>query len=148
MFVTNYKDILNLVENIHPLKYAKSRNYIDGDVTRLSPYVSRGVISTKQILNSVLQKGYQPFEIEVFLKELAWREYFQRVWIAKGNEIDNDIKFAQEHVINHEISSCIIEHRMGIEALDKGIEDLYATGYLHNHLRMYIAKKEITKMPT
>ncbi len=40
-FPTNYKDIIKRVENISPKKYCKNRNFIDGDVTYLSPYISR-----------------------------------------------------------------------------------------------------------
>jgi deoxyribodipyrimidine photo-lyase len=57
-FITNYKSILNSVNEIQPLEYSKNRNYIDGAVTYLSPYISRGVISTKYVLESVLARGY------------------------------------------------------------------------------------------
>lgn len=29
------------IDQIDPVKYGKTRNYIDGDVTHLSPYISR-----------------------------------------------------------------------------------------------------------
>ena len=57
-FPTNYKDIIKRVENISPKKYCKNRNFIDGDVTYLSPYISRGVISTKLIYDICIKKGY------------------------------------------------------------------------------------------
>jgi deoxyribodipyrimidine photo-lyase len=46
----------------------------------LSPYISRGFITIADIRRRVLARGYQPHQIEQFLKELAWREYFLRVW--------------------------------------------------------------------
>ncbi|MFX8539165.1 hypothetical protein ABTL98_18940, partial [Acinetobacter baumannii] len=76
------------IQNIDPIAYGKSRNFVNGAVTKLSPYISRGMISTRKILLSLLQKGYQPHAIEAFIKELAWREYFQRVWQHLGDGID------------------------------------------------------------
>ena len=46
--MTNYDAILSKVDTINPVKYAHSRNYINGHVNYLSPYISRGVISAKQ----------------------------------------------------------------------------------------------------
>ena len=139
MFVTGYGDILKLIDRVDPLQYGKTRNYIDGAVTKLSPYISRGVISTKQIAQIVLSKQYQPEKIESFLKELAWRDYFQQVWVSRGNEISDDLKQPQQNVINRSIPGNIVRHNSGIDAIDKAIVDLYSFGYMHNHLRMYVA---------
>lgn len=139
MFTSNYSAIIHLIDSIDPIQYGKTRNYIDGAVTKLSPYISRGVISTQQVARAVLSKGYKPYQIESFLKELAWRDYFQQVWIAKGNDIDTDLKQTQPKVSNNKIPSSIVKHQTGIEAIDKQIETLYATGYMHNHTRMYVA---------
>lgn len=85
LFPTSYALILERLSRVNPIKYAKTRNFINGDVTYLSAYISRGVICVQQIKDAVLQKGYKPYEIEKFLQELAWREYYQRVWQVKKN---------------------------------------------------------------
>lgn len=139
LFHTAYSDILALVDAIDPIQYGQTRNYLSGAVTRLSPYISRGVISTRQVAQAVLAKGYNPSDIESFLKELAWRDYFQQVWVAKGSAIDSDLKHAQPDCHNTGIAKAITEAATGIEALDAGISTLQQTGYLHNHLRMYVA---------
>lgn len=139
MFAVNYSEIISQIEVIDPIRYGKTRNYIDGAVTKLSPYIARGVISTRQVALSVLSRGFKPYEIESFLKELAWRDYFQQVWIALKDEIDQDIKQAQSNVANYQIASNIVEAKTGIQAIDEGIRNLYHTGYMHNHLRMYVA---------
>ncbi len=138
-FTTNYEEVLSLIERIDPIRYGKTRNYLDGAVTKLSPYISRGVISTKQIAQSVLAKGYKPYQIESFLKELAWRDYFQQVWIAKGDAINSDLKQPQPDCHNQMISQAIVMASTGIAAIDKGITELMQTGYMHNHMRMYVA---------
>lgn len=84
----------------------------------------------------ILLKGFQPFEIESFLKELAWRDYFQQVWIAKGEQLNTDLKQVQSKVSHFEIPISIVTAQTGIEAIDVGIQNLYQTGYMHNHVRM------------
>jgi len=138
-FPTDYPSILERVDKINPVLYGKTRNFIDGAVTYLSPYISRGVISVKQVQESVLKKGYPPAAIEKFLQELAWREYFQRVWQAKGDALFSDLKQPQADVYHHEMIRNIAEASTGIEAIDNSITLFYETGYLHNHVRMYVA---------
>ena len=136
-FTTDYQTILEKIEQINPLKYGKTRNYINGDVTYLSPYISRGVINTKQVLENVLAKGYKISEIEFFVKELCWRDYFQRV--AQTKNLNTDIKQVQTPVLNHEIPSAVVNANTGINGIDNAIEQLYNSGYMHNHCRMYTA---------
>ncbi len=139
LFPTSFSEIWQRVAGIDARKYGQTRNYVDGAVTYLSPYISRGVISTKQVLASLLAQGHRPFEIEKLIQELAWRDYWQQVWISQGNAIDNDLRQAQQPVSNHALPTALMTGRTGITAIDTAITDLYTTGYLHNHLRMYIA---------
>jgi deoxyribodipyrimidine photo-lyase len=137
VFPTGYSEILERIKQIDPVRYGKTRNYIDGAVTHLSPYISRGVISTRQVLESLLKRGYKLYEMEAFVKELAWRDYFQRVW--QEIDINQDIKHPQENVRNYGIPSAVAEAATGITSLDEAIEQLYTSGYIHNHCRMYMA---------
>ncbi len=139
MFDTEIGRIIEKVEAIDPVAYGRTRNFQDGAVTRLSPYISRGVISTAFVLKSVLKQGRKFHEIEKFVMELAWRDYFQNVWRIKGEQIDNDLLHPQPDVSNSQIPAAVLRAETGIEAIDRAIKDLYQTGYVHNHLRMYIA---------
>jgi deoxyribodipyrimidine photo-lyase len=139
LFPTTQEEIMQRIRSIDPIKYGKNRNFIDGSVTYLSPYISRGVISTKQILSSVLERGYSPKSIEKFIQELAWRDYWQQIWIAKGEAINSDLKNLQQPIASTEMVKSIAAAKTGISAIDTAIVDFYKTGYLHNHLRMYIA---------
>lgn len=137
VFETDYEAILLKIEEIDPFNYGHSRNYIDGAVTYLSPYISRGVITTKQVLESVIRKGYQLEQIESFVKELCWRDYFQRVGQVK--DLNEDIKQAQLEVSNYSISKAVVNATTGILGIDKAINQLYENGYMHNHCRMFTA---------
>jgi deoxyribodipyrimidine photo-lyase len=138
-FPVTYDAIINRINEIDPVKYARTRNFIDGDVTCLSPYISRGIITLPQVRDIVLKKGYKPYQIEKFLQELAWREFFQRVWFAKGDTLFTDLKQPQQDVAHHEMISATAEANTGIKAIDDQINQLYETGYMHNHARMYVA---------
>lgn len=136
-FTTDYKTILEKLDEVDPLKYGKTRNFVNGAVTYLSPYISRGVISTKQVLLHILAKGYKIQQIESFVKELCWRDYFQRV--GQHKNLNQDIKQAQDLVLNYEIPVEIVNANTGIIGIDYAIQKLYSTGYMHNHCRMYTA---------
>lgn len=138
-FSTDYNDILDRIKKIDPIEYGRTRNFVDGAVTYLSPYISRGVISTKQVMNHVLSLGCQPYQVNKLLQELAWRDYWQQIWIEKGDLIDQDFRHDQPEVENHKFSKAILESCTYIKAIDEAISEFYSTGYLHNHIRMYVA---------
>ena len=138
-FPTQFSDIYQRLKSIDPEKYSHTRNYVDGAVTYLSPYISRGVISTKTVFNYLLEEEY-PFEtIEKYVQELAWRDYWQQVWIHKKSEINTDLKSQQQEVQHYEIPTAILTKSTSIEAIDSAIKALEDVGYMHNHMRMYAA---------
>lgn len=134
-----YEEILENLNAIDPVKYGKTRNYLDGAVTELSPYISRGVISTKIIVTSLFKRGYKFNELEPILKQLLWRDYFQRVWIHLKEDINKDIKSLQIDVESALMPKLIIDANTHITAIDDSINFLYTKGYMHNHARLYVA---------
>ena len=68
-FSTDFATIIEKIDRVNPLLYEKTRNFVDGAVTNLSPYISRGVISTRQGLERLLAKGYKIAEIPASLTE-------------------------------------------------------------------------------
>ncbi len=133
-----YEKLLKKVEVFNPIKYSYSRNYIDGDVSRLSPYISRGLISTKTIFEKILDNTNEIPKVQKFLQELTWRDYWQKKWQSVGN-IDIDLKNNQSPTRSFKIPLSILTHSTSISAIDQSIKQLYETGYMHNHLRMYTA---------
>ncbi len=139
IFETEYVKILNKIDLISPSKYGSTRNYVDGAVTYISPYISRGMLSTRQIFVSLATKGFTWQEVRYLVQQLAWREYFQRIWQAKKEAINFDIKQPQTNIAHKYIPTAIVNAKTGINAIDKAIHLLYQTGYMHNHLRLYVA---------
>ncbi len=127
------------MRSIDPVAYARTRNYVDGAVTRLSPYISRGVISTRKVYAYIKSLGLPWNQTEKLVQELAWRDYWQQVWLAKGDLIKTDLRNTQYPVAYHGIPQAVLEAKTGINAVDQAIQELYRTGYMHNHMRMYVA---------
>lgn len=137
-FPTDYSSILSRIESINPIKYAKTRNFLDGDVTRLSPYLTHGVITTKQAVDTVLRR-YTRTQSKKLIQELAWREFFQSVQVAQQNAIWSDLRFPQSEVVHHGIPINLSEANTRLTTIDSEIANLIETGYIHNHSRMWIA---------
>lgn len=136
---TKYQDIVDQLDRIDPVRYGRSRNFIDGSITELSPYISRGVLDTRMIVEHLVSKKYSYSSCEKFLQQLFWREYFQRVWQDLNEGINSDIKNQQTHVHHHGTPVAVIKAQTSIDAIDNGIRHLTASGMMHNHLRMYTA---------
>ena len=88
------------------------------------------------ILEQVLSNGFTWNESLSLIKELCWRDYFQRVWQERN--IDNDLKNPRD-AAQSSIPEIILKAATGIDAIDQAIRELYETGYIHNHARLYLA---------
>jgi deoxyribodipyrimidine photo-lyase len=138
-FPAKYEEILKRIDHINPKEYARTRNFTGGDVTFLSPYISRGVVSVKQVAEAMFAKGYSFSEMEKFIQQLAWREYFQRAWQQLEDDMFDDIRRSNSGIRHRKLPHAIVEATTGINSIDQAIRQLYETGHMHNHLRMYVA---------
>ena len=141
-FPVEFRAIWSRVEGIDVVKYSKTRNFIWGSVTYLSPYISRGVITVKEVRDFCIEKfGYEDGH-ERFYQELAWREFWQHLWQWHGDGIFENLRNEQARFRTgnaEKLPVAILVAETGISALDSGICSLYEVGYIHNHLRMYMA---------
>jgi len=125
---------------VRPAKYARSRNHLDGAVTRLSPYVTHGFLHLPEVLAAVVARHRLDLHHK-FVQELGWRAYFHHVWHHEGERI-----FASLHdgVLPDEAYARALprdlrEGATGVPVIDTAVRTLYATGWLHNHVRMWLA---------
>jgi deoxyribodipyrimidine photo-lyase len=131
------------LDNIKPASYCKNRNFINGDVTRLSPYIRHGVLTLKEVLNKALEKEPDFSKIEKFIQELAWRDFWQRIYQDDPNKIWNNIEDYKtgyhEDDYKDKIDDDIANGETGVAVIDTFLQELIKTGYIHNHGRMYLA---------
>jgi deoxyribodipyrimidine photo-lyase len=139
LFPTDYQAILDRIESIDPVAYARTRNFGDGAVSRLSPYFSRGVIQPLMVMASLKRRGFSYSSVSKFVQEMAWREYFQNMLEARPDLVSTSLLPDVKTGINKGIPKPLLQGNTGIEVVDKGIADLLNIGYMHNHLRMYTA---------
>lgn len=119
-------------------RYDRTRNYLDGDVTRLSPYIRHGVIHLAE-LRDYAQKNGAP---DKFINELGWRDYYQRAYARWGRRIWDDLEPYKTGFNASDYADVLPDDIVAAETgtcMDIFIRDLYATGYLHNHARMWLA---------
>ncbi|MBC7512652.1 hypothetical protein H7142_03270 [Candidatus Saccharibacteria bacterium] len=124
------------IRTIDTAEYTRNRNYIGGS-TLLSEYITRGVIGLPRIRDLVLEKNTKSASFK-FLSELSWREYWQVSWEALGDGIYDYIRPAP-YGVRPGLPMAVIEASTGITALDEGIERLKKSGYIDNHMRMWLA---------
>ena len=129
---------LERVRSVDERAYARTRNHLRGAVSRLSPYLTHGLVSVPEVLAIVA-----PDAAGRFAQELAWREFFQLVYERDGRTIFDDRfgpqprRSAAAHP--RRLPRAILEGRTGIDALDDAVRSLLDDGYVHNHARMWLA---------
>ena len=139
-FEPTHTEALRRIDALHPARYALSRNALDGAVSGLSPYFTHGVVGLRQAVARVVQKHRLNFEDKLMF-EFAWREFFHHVWSREGEAVLTDMRPADlwPGAYASELPADIREGRTGVPAIDAAVRQLYATGYLHNHARMWLA---------
>ena len=131
------------LNQIDPIHYGQTRNFGDGKVTKLSPYIHHGVLSLNEVRNHALKMGDHPEQVTKFIQELAWRDFWKRVaeahpeWLWHDAEAYKTGYEADDYADN--LPEDIEKGVTGVASIDHFIGDLIDTGYVHNHGRMYIA---------
>ena len=138
MPLLSISEIYALIDQFDPVHYGKTSNYQNGGVSKLSAYLSRGIISTRQVYERLRRRGITHYEMEAFLMELCWRDHSQRIWQHHNPQIE--VRTAQHFIYNeNQLPTPVLETNTGIHAIDDALRTLKITGYMHNHLRMYLA---------
>lgn len=136
-FPASRSEILDRISRIDAATYARQRNFTDGG-TEISPFLTRGLVTLPEVRDLILSR-HSPSAAYKFVFELAWREYWQREWTFLGDSIFSDLKRPQHPVSSRRIPRAVLDADTGIEAFDDAVRNLYATGYMHNHERMWLA---------
>lgn len=123
---------------IDPRAYARTRNALDGHVSRLSPYLTHGIVTVPEVLDALIARGCAPQEKIVF--ELAWREYWHHAWRHLGDGIFR-ARRPREALAGAatNLPPDVVEARTGVPVIDAAVRALYRDGYVHNHARMWLA---------
>jgi deoxyribodipyrimidine photo-lyase len=128
-------------------EYAKNRDDLTQETTRLSPYIKFGVLGIREIYRNTTNK--------TLAKELYWRDFYIQVAyhfpnvLIDNNKIplktgtyDIDKNFKPTKVkweFNKKLYKAFITGKTGIPIVDAAVRQLLLTGYMHNRCRMITA---------
>ena len=131
------------LKQVDAKRYGRSRNHLDGAVTRLSPYIRHGVLTLAEVRDAVFQRIRNRDDGGKLINELGWRDFWQRMWDELGDGIDDDqepLKTGHDPAsYSRELPDDIRDGRTGLACMDGFREELVSTGWLHNHARMWMA---------
>mgnify|MGYP001315412057 FL=1 len=123
--------------------YSEARNFPDRSGTsRLSPHLRFGEISPKQIWHSIKDSGEPKWKESHFLSELGWREFGYHLLHHFPHTVEEALRPAfnrfpwtdhPKHLRAWQLG------QTGYPFVDAGMRELWATGWMHNRVRMVVA---------
>jgi len=127
--------------------YAGGRDRPDRESTsRLSPHLHFGELSPATVWHSAKSwaagRGYEGNGLEVFLKELVWREFSAHLLIHFPGLPDSPLRAEFERYPWHDDNAALHawqKGRTGFPIVDAGMRQLWHTGWMHNRVRMIVA---------
>ncbi len=127
--------------------YAARRSFatIDNrDVSRLSPYLRRRLITEQEVVTTVL-KRYSFNVAEKFVQEVVWRTYWKG-WLERNPAVwsacvqyEQTLRSGQATASWGGVYRQATAGETGLSFFNEWIRELVETGYLHNHVRMWFA---------
>ena len=140
--VASRQDALEEFNSFNPALYAKTRNFLNGQISRLSAHIKYGIISNKEIYEHIRDK-YTFNENEKFIQELAWRDFWRSYAYHHPDQLWTDVEEyktgLQAHEYQDDLPEDIASAKTPTQVINVFIDQLLTTGYLHNHSRMYLA---------
>jgi deoxyribodipyrimidine photo-lyase len=128
--------------------YAALRNYdLPGHphVSGLSPYIRHRLVTEEEVLAAVLGR-YALTTAEKFVQEVFWRTYWKgwlelrpTVWTEYRRGLKGALNRVQTESGLRADWEAACRGETGLPGFDDWARDLVATGYLHNHARMWFA---------
>ncbi len=131
-------------------RYANGRNTDHGPgahraVSVLSPYIRRRLVLESDVVAAALA-AHGPEDAEKFVQEVIWRGYFKgwlerrpQVWAGYVQGVQADLAMLdRDRRLRRDVDRAM-SGQTGLACFDAWAEELLATGYLHNHARMWFA---------
>jgi deoxyribodipyrimidine photo-lyase len=115
--------------------YGKTRDFFDKNTSHLSAYIKFGCVSIREV--------YQEFSnIESFINELTWREFFAHVLDAYPEVVGQSYQNKFRKIKWSKNKSHFEKWKQGntgVPIVDACMRELNSTGYMHNRGRMTVA---------
>ena len=127
------------------LVYKEKRDFpaIDG-TSSLSPYLSSGVLSSKQCLFEVFEKLSEEKEgVKTWVNEIIWREFYKYI-LFHNPRVSKNLSFSEKYddfpwSDNQDHFIAWSKGETGVPIIDAAMRQLNSIGWMHNRLRMIVA---------
>ncbi|MGV2187335.1 cryptochrome/photolyase family protein [Rhizobium rhizogenes] len=128
--------------------YAESRDRPDKHVTsHLSPYLRFGNISVRQVWHAAIAAGAERQQMNLrnldkFLSELGWREFSYNLLYHNPDLSTQNLQRKFDRMAWRRDPAALKawqQGRTGYPLVDAGMRQLWATGWMHNRVRMIAA---------
>ena len=129
-------------------QYSEKRDFPNLDSTsHLSPYLHFGELSPQRVIYHLTQIGNEKptFEIEAekIIRQLVWREFACHILVSYPFTTDKPFQAKFSNFpwkrSNKKLSQAWQQGKTGYPLIDAGMRELWATGYMHNRVRMIVA---------
>ncbi|HOW58434.1 MAG TPA: deoxyribodipyrimidine photo-lyase [Candidatus Omnitrophota bacterium] len=136
-----------LKEKLENYSHDRDRPALEG-TSRLSPYLHFGEISVRSIWHEMRQYMVQHRragifrEAETFLRQIVWREFAHYFLFHFPETIEHPFRkeFEKFHWKKNSALLCAWRKgKTGYPIVDAGMRELWATGWMHNRVRMIVA---------
>lgn len=132
------------------LDYLRERNFDLGpddrsNVSLLSPFIRHRLVIEQEVMSLVLER-HSSEDAGKFVEEVFWRAYYKgwleqhpSVWENYRADVDRLTTSLDADTELRERYESAAAGNTGIDCFDAWARSLVATGYLHNHARMWFA---------
>lgn len=112
--------------------------------SRLSPYLHFGEISPRAVFHALVGSACSPGApgTEAFLRQLGWREFAHHLLWYFPQTVQEPLRPKYKNFPWHEDRALLgawQQGRTGFPLVDAGMRELWATGWMHNRVRMIVA---------
>ena len=114
--------------------------------SRLSPHLAFGEISPRQVWRAATNRGASA-AVDKFLSEMGWREFAYSLLFHNGNLAERNFRPEFDTFPWADPGETVVAWQKGLTGypiVDAGMRELWATGWMHNRVRM-IAASFLTK---
>jgi deoxyribodipyrimidine photo-lyase len=134
--------------NSNILDYKKSRDYpAQSGTSKISPYLHFGELSPKWILAEWRKatsnmRPKEKDEARWLIRELIWREFSHNILFHFPHTSDAPLDETFQRFPwkkNEKLLAAWKKGETGFEIVDAGMKELWATGWMHNRVRMIVA---------
>lgn len=133
--LTNFLD-----EALEDYREARDRPAVEG-TSRLSPHLAFGEVSPRQIWQAAMTRGASA-ATEKFLSEVGWREFAYHLIFHNGDLAERNFRREFDAFPWADPGTALgvwQRGRTGYPIVDAGMRELWATGWMHNRVRMITA---------